>query len=125
MNTIKDNRLYDSAWDMYVDEFEDMIKSITTEKEFNDAISTGRVLIDIYSPSCGPCRAMMPDVEAVAAERTDVTVYKLDVNSFDSTILASNYGVSSLPTLLLFNNTFLEFKESGRKSKEDILKLLG
>ena len=57
------------------------------------------VLVDFYADWCGPCQMMEPAVEAVASD-TDATVLKVDVDEHQE--LAGEYGVQSIPTLLVF-----------------------
>lgn len=60
-------------------------------------------LVDLWAPWCGPCNAIAPIVEEIAEEYKDkIKVAKLNVD--DSPGIASNYGVRSIPTLLLFKN---------------------
>ena len=60
-------------------------------------------LVDLWAPWCGPCNAIAPFVEELAQEYKDkIKVAKLNVD--DSPGIASNYGVRSIPTLLLFKD---------------------
>jgi thioredoxin 1 len=61
------------------------------------------VLVDFWAAWCGPCRMVAPIVEELAGEYADkVTVAKLDVDQNPKT--ASQYGVMSIPTLLIFKD---------------------
>jgi thioredoxin 1 len=59
----------------------------------------GVVLVDFYADWCGPCKQLKPIVKRIAAE-TDATVAKVDIEANQQ--LAAQYGVRSVPTLLLF-----------------------
>ena len=58
------------------------------------------VLLDFWAAWCGPCRMLSPIVDEVAEERTDVKVGKVNVD--EQPDLAAEFGVMSIPTLLLF-----------------------
>ena len=59
------------------------------------------VLIDFWAPWCGPCRMIAPIIEQLAGENGDVVKF-FKVNVDESPNTASKYGVSSIPTLMLF-----------------------
>jgi len=68
-------------------------------EEFQDVVADGVVLVDFYADWCGPCKQLEPIVERVAAG-TDATVAKVDIDASQG--LAAQFGVRSVPTLLLF-----------------------
>ena len=84
--------------------------------------STKTVLVDFWASWCGPCRMIAPVLEEVAAERPDVKVCKVNVDEEQE--LAISYGVSSIPTLLVFKNGQLVNKSIGAIPKQKILEML-
>ena len=62
--------------------------------------STDPVLVDFWAPWCGPCRIVAPHLEELNNERADLRVVKLNVD--DNPQTAAQYGVMSIPTLILF-----------------------
>ena len=80
------------------------------------------VLVDFWATWCGPCRVIAPVLEEVAKERPDVTVCKVDVD--EERELALEYGVSSIPTLLVFRDGKVVNQSIGAMPKERILAML-
>ena len=80
------------------------------------------VLVDFWATWCGPCRMIAPVLEEVAKERPDVTVCKVDVD--EERELALEYGVSSIPTLLVFRDGKVVNQSTGAMPKERILAML-
>ena len=80
------------------------------------------VLVDFWATWCGPCRMIAPVLEEVAKECPDVTVCKVDVD--EERELALEYGVSSIPTLLVFRDGKVVNQSIGAMPKERILAML-
>ena len=92
------------------------------ELEFNEKIKDGKVLVDCFATWCGPCRMLAPIIDEVAKENSDYKFYKLDVDG--SPNISKEYGIMSIPTLLIFENGNLKEKLVGFKTKEELVKLL-
>ena len=102
-----------------------MITEIHTEEAFRKEIATreGLSLIDFWATWCGPCRMLSPIVDEVAEERTDVKVGKVNVD--EQPELAGQFGVMSIPTLLVFEQGKLVRQAVGARPKASVLELLG
>ena len=80
------------------------------------------VLLDFWASWCGPCRMVGPIVEEIARERTDVAVGKVNVD--EEMELAMQFGVSSIPTLVVLKNGQTVARAVGYRPKSEIEKLL-
>ena len=92
------------------------------KEEFNEKIKEGNVLIDCYADWCGPCRMLGPILEEVSNEVESYNFYKLNVD--DAEDIARQFGIMSIPTMLLFENGELKQKLVGLMSKEEVKKVL-
>lgn len=70
------------------------------ENNFNEIIQN-KVLVDFYANWCGPCKMLSPVLEELSKE-TKVDIIKIDVDAHQD--LAKEYGVMSIPCLILFEN---------------------
>ena len=80
------------------------------------------VLIDFWATWCGPCKMIAPIVEEIAAEREDIIVGKIDVDQ--EMELAVQFGITSIPTLIVMKSGEKTASMVGYRPKADILKLL-
>ncbi len=95
------------------------ITALSTDS-FNDAISSApTALVDFWAPWCGPCKTMGAILEELSGEVEDSTkIYKVDVD--ENGPLAGQFGVRSIPTLLIFKNGKLAETMVGITQKEDL-----
>ena len=87
-----------------------MIKHLEKEAEFEAEIASGKVLVDFYADWCGPCQMLSPVIEQLEKE-ADMKVIKIDVDSLPN--LARMFRVTSIPTILLFENGKFVRREMG------------
>jgi len=89
----------------------------------NEVIHSDKpVLLDFWAPWCGPCRMVVPIVEEIAKERSDIKVVKINVD--ENPELAGQFGVMSIPTLMVMKNGRIVQQSRGAKPKSAILAML-
>ncbi len=94
------------------------------EKEFEEKIinSQNITLLDFWTEGCGPCKALSEELEKVSRQRSDVFIYKANVEKENE--LAGRLGVMAAPTLFFFRNGQIKKKTIGFKSLKSILEIL-
>ena len=98
--------------------------TITKENFAQEVLQSEKpVLLDFWASWCGPCRMLSPIVDEVAEERSDVKVGKVNVD--EQPELAGEFGVMSIPTLLVFEQGKLVRQAVGARPKASVLDLLG
>ena len=97
---------------------------IITNENFEQEVlnSEKPVIVDFWAPWCGPCKMILPIIEELSTELTDVKVGKVNVDEQED--LARQYGIMSIPTLLVFKDGKIVNQAVGAKDKKGILDLL-
>ena len=80
------------------------------------------VLVDFWAEWCGPCQMMLPVIEELAKEQTEIKVCKVNVD--EQMELARQYRVMSIPTFLVFKNGEIITQTLGAQPKEKLLELI-
>jgi len=80
------------------------------------------VLLDFWATWCGPCRMVAPIVEEIAKENESIVVGKIDVD--ESRELAMQFGITSIPTLIVMKNGEVAATAIGYRPKAELLKIL-
>ena len=94
-----------------------------TDKSFPQEIEEGLVLVDFWATWCGPCKMIAPVLEELDAEMSEtVKIVKVDVDDNQET--AGQFGIMSIPTLLLFKDGQPVEKVVGFQPKEALVQLV-
>ncbi|MDQ1436657.1 MAG: thioredoxin 1 [Acidimicrobiaceae bacterium] len=95
-----------------------------TDATFDEAIAGSKsVLVDFWAEWCQPCKAMVPTLEAIAAEHGDVlTVAKVDVGAFPD--FSSRFKINGIPHLILFQEGEIMARITGAQPKEHVLRVV-
>lgn len=88
------------------------------ESNFQEMTGKGLVLVDFFATWCGPCRMLGPVLEDMANDRDSIDIVKVDID--ESMNLARQFGIMSVPTLILFKDGKEIAKTGGFQPKESI-----
>ena len=96
------------------------ITTITTDNFEEEILKSDKTaLVDFYADWCGPCQMMSPIIDEISEELTDVKFGKVNIDDYPE--IAANYGIMSIPTLLIFKNGELNNTFVGVTAKDKIL----
>lgn len=81
----------------------DAVKEFTDDNFDAEVLqSGGAVLVDFWAPWCGPCRQIAPMIDELASENPSIKIGKINID--DNPAVAQRFGISSIPTLLVFKD---------------------
>lgn len=94
-----------------------MIKYL--ENDFEKEIKNKKILVDFYASWCGPCRMLTEVLESIEDK---IEILKVDVDKFPE--IAAEYGVMSIPNLILFENNQVVKNQVGYLNEEELLNFI-
>ncbi len=92
-----------------------MIKKLNNSSEFNKVIEKGKWLVDFSATWCGPCRMLEPVLEEFSKGHN---VVQVDIEQFSD--LAQQFGIMTIPTLIVFEDGELVLRDIGYKTLEQL-----
>ena len=98
-----------------------MVKEINSV-EFKEAIKEGRVVVDFFATWCGPCKMLSPVMDEISNELSDINFYKVDVDKNED--IAREYGIMSIPTIIIFENGKVVNSLVGLRSKTELIDVI-
>ena len=99
------------------------VVKVTRENFENEVIKSDKpVLVDFNADWCGPCKMLAPVLEEIAGSRDDVKIVSINVD--DEDILAEDYGVSSIPCLVVVKDGKEVRRSIGFRGKDAVLEML-
>ena len=97
---------------------------IINKENFREEVmnSSKPVLLDFWAPWCGPCQMLLPVIEELAGEQTDIKVCKVNVD--EERELAKQFRIMSIPTLIVIKNGETVNRALGYRPKDEVLALV-
>ena len=97
-----------------------MTTSVNNETFTNEVLEqTKLVLVDFWAEWCGPCKQISPILEEIAQNKANkITIAKINID--ENPRIATDYGIRSIPTMLLFNNGELKDTKVGALQKQEL-----
>ena len=94
-----------------------------TQSNFEAETAQGLSLVDFWAPWCGPCRMQTPILEKISAKMgSAVKIFKVNIDEEQD--IAANFGIQSIPTLLLFKDGQLLHKMVGLQNESSLISAL-
>ena len=97
------------------------INNLSLDQEFEISVlkNSGICLVDFWAEWCGPCKQIGPILEDIASdENNNITIAKINID--ENPRVATDYGIRSIPTMLLFNNGELKDTKVGALPKQEL-----
>lgn len=94
-----------------------------TDANFDEKIKEGKVLVDFHAVWCGPCKMIAPLLDEIADEYAgQITIYKVNVDECQET--ATKCGISSMPTMQLYQDGVLKAQQVGAVPKPKLVEFM-
>lgn len=98
-----------------------MVKEINSV-EFKEVIKEGKVVVDFFATWCGPCKMLSPVMDNIANDLQNIKFFKVDVDKNED--IAREYGIMSIPTIIIFNDGEVVNTLVGLRSKDELLEVI-